>query len=65
MDEVKEFLKELTELSKKYGIFIGGCGCCGSPFLYADEGGINYKDLDFQEKENRYTVYDCGESKTI
>ena len=29
----KEFLKELTELSHKHKIFIGGCGCCGSPYL--------------------------------
>lgn len=28
-----KFLEELTELTKKYGIEIGGCGCCGSPWL--------------------------------
>lgn len=35
MDEekVKEFLKELTELTNRYEIRIGGCGCCGSPYL--------------------------------
>lgn len=33
-----QFLKELTELTQKHGIAIGGCGCCGSPFLYDDEG---------------------------
>lgn len=27
------FLDELTKLTKKYHIEIGGCGCCGSPFL--------------------------------
>ena len=27
------FLLELTELSRKYQLTIGGCGCCGSPFL--------------------------------
>ena len=31
--KIKAFLKELTELSKWHGIVIGGCGCCGSPFL--------------------------------
>jgi hypothetical protein len=28
-----QFLKELTQLSRKHKIAIGGCGCCGSPFL--------------------------------
>ena len=28
-----KFLKELTELTKKYGIAIEGCGCCSSPYL--------------------------------
>lgn len=33
-----QFLSDLTELSRKHGIAIGGCGCCGSPWLYDDEG---------------------------
>lgn len=27
------FLAELTELSRRHRIAIGGCGCCGSPWL--------------------------------
>jgi len=27
------FILELSELTRKYGIAIGGCGCCGSPWL--------------------------------
>jgi len=35
-DRQAQFLKELAELSRKHGILIGGCGCCGSPYLYED-----------------------------
>jgi hypothetical protein len=27
------FLAQLTELTKRYRIKVGGCGCCGSPYL--------------------------------
>lgn len=27
------FLQELSELTKKYGVAIDGCGCCDSPYL--------------------------------
>lgn len=55
-EKIKEFLKELTELSKKHEIYIGGCGCCGSPFLCTDNG-VFASDLDFEEKTNSYAVY--------
>lgn len=31
--KIEEFLKELTELSTKYQLYIGGCGCCDSPYI--------------------------------
>lgn len=36
-DEETKFILELTELTRKYGISIGGCGCCGSPWLDHNE----------------------------
>jgi len=33
MNKYEAFLKDLTELSEKHGVIIGGCGCCGSPRL--------------------------------
>jgi hypothetical protein len=36
------FLDELRALLKKHGAHIGGCGCCGSPWLsVADEDGVD------------------------
>jgi hypothetical protein len=31
-----EFVAELSELSRKYKIWIGGCGCCQSPFVESE-----------------------------
>jgi sugar phosphate isomerase/epimerase len=27
------YMLELRELTRKHGVSIGGCGCCGSPWL--------------------------------
>lgn len=32
-EAVKAFLEELSALTRKHRIEIGGCGCCGSPSL--------------------------------
>lgn len=32
--KVREFLEALENLSDRYGLWIGGCGCSGSPFIY-------------------------------
>lgn len=32
-DKEKAFLAELEVLSRKYGVIVGGCGCCGSPWV--------------------------------
>ena len=53
-EKMNMFLEELSELSNKYGLAIGGCGCCGSPWI--DEidayGSVSY--LTF--KNNKYEV---------
>jgi hypothetical protein len=48
-DNVKEFLRELSKLSRRYKISIGGCGCCGSPFLspISGDGGRYETSEDF------------------
>lgn len=34
-NEEKAFLADLTQLTKKHKLVIGGCGCCSSPYLEA------------------------------
>lgn len=57
---VENFLMELTKLTKTYGIIIGGCGCCGSPYLISVEdetsiAGFAYDNLTY-EKEKGYSI---------
>lgn len=49
--QVSEFLRELTELSSKHKIEIGGCQCCGSPYLLS----ITYEG----QYEVRTETFDC------
>lgn len=51
------FLTELSALTAKYGIAVGSCGCCGSPYLeivesrdgeYKHDG---FSQLEWGEKE--------------
>ena len=52
----KEFLAELAELTKKYGIRINGCGCCGSPWL-EDDNYMQYGEtLDWDKEHQIYTI---------
>jgi len=54
-NQVDAFLEELTTLTRKYGIEIKACGCCGSPFLL-DANDHNFKVKDIMTA--RYTVSD-------
>ena len=54
-ERVEEFLLELSELAKKYGIAIHGCGHCGSPSL---PHGFGYDNLRIDEETCLYKVGD-------
>lgn len=54
---LNRFLEELSVLTKKYGIKISGCGCCGSPYLVdLNEGIIINTDLCYDDFGEVYTV---------
>ena len=53
--ELNNFLIELTELTKKYDICIGGCGCCSSPYLKrVDNGETIGEFLCWNIQEEKY-----------
>jgi len=56
-ENLKSFLVELAEVSKKYNFFIGGCGCCGSPYLVNDiDDGFEYENLIYDYRKEVYTI---------
>lgn len=48
----RDFLVGLTKLTRDTGICIGGCGCCGSPFLM---------EAEVTSSESGYTADNHGE----
>ena len=50
-ENLDKFLEELAELSVKYGFAIGGCGCCGSPYIETLSGREVARDLTFYNGE--------------
>lgn len=36
---------KLDKLARKLGVFIGGCGCCGSPYLCSDDCKTSIDDV--------------------
>lgn len=55
MSKLEKFLEELSELTKKHGLAIGGCGCCDSPWidnLETDEEEAG--NLWYSQKDGKY-----------
>ena len=64
----REFLIGLEKLTRVTGIMIGGCGCCGSPFLeeakitdersgYIWEGQVIWVDPSDEYDWKKYSKY--------
>ena len=59
-ERVQRFVEELGELSRRTGVSIFGCGCCGSPRLELDEDPksdyvVDYDSGARREHQHRYT----------
>ena len=49
------FLNELSELTKKYKLSIGGCGCCGSAWIDDEiNGKCVAENLRFYNDNEKY-----------
>lgn len=48
------FLAELSELSVKHRIVIGGCGCCGSPWLDDLTADASRDEIFYRGLNGRY-----------
>ena len=55
--KVKCFLNELSELTRKYGIKIDGCGCCGSPWIEDIRTGNTVDSLEYDDEKQQYEVW--------
>lgn len=64
-EKILAFLDELSEVSKKHGLFIEGCGCCGSPVIERLVSSTNGRceqvavDLGFNHETGRYEADEC------
>lgn len=50
MELIKEFLVKYLELCLKYNVEVGGCGCCGSPYLKYNND--TFVKIDFIDIDN-------------
>jgi hypothetical protein len=53
-ERVAAFTEELTALSRRLDLVVGGCGCCGSPFVY-----------DMREKDEARWVRDFAHGRYV
>ena len=64
--DIRGFVKELAELTARYDIVIGACGCCYGPYLWMLGGKVEYpssstiiaKSLKFDANKNLYSVHE-------
>jgi hypothetical protein len=68
-DALALFLRDLESLAIKHRIAIGGCGCCGSPYLYSldaidiDGGSYRFGKYPQSDCEGEELVYMDAEAR--
>lgn len=55
-EKLEAFLKDLTALSEAYDLWIGGCGCCGSPYIMNGDGKTIAEDLAVASDDTYYIL---------
>ena len=64
MEDYLKFLKEYSDLCKKYKMGLRGCGCCGSPYL---EFGIKcsecINDINYNSELDEVFIGSDGSSR--
>ena len=53
---LRAFLKDLSKISEKWGMYVQGCGCCGSPWIFDERAHKNHDNLLYTD--NGYIVDD-------
>lgn len=57
-EQVHDFLVDLRTLTLKHGIAIGGCGECGSPWIYeVEDDALGLMKYGFESRDNEYLSF--------
>lgn len=58
-ENLKSLLKDLGKLSKRYGLQVGGCGDCGSPWVSGMRrgAGTRLEHLHYRRTCKKYGSY--------
>ena len=57
--EVLNYLREYEDLCKKYKLTIGGCGCCGSPFIELknnEDKSYYIQDIELEDNKLKFDI---------
>lgn len=54
INNLESFIAELTELSKKHDLVIGGCGCCDSPWIESNNENVGKMGNDEYANELKW-----------